>query len=66
MRFFTICGLSALALCSLPAWGAHGYALWGQLKYPANFAQFDYVNASAPKGGELRLVSNSRASTFDK
>lgn len=66
MRFFTICGLSALALCSLPAWGAHGYALWGQLKYPANFAQFDYVNASAHKGGELRLVSNSRASTFDK
>ena len=61
-----ICGLGALALCAVPAWGAHGYALWGALKYPADFAQFDYVNASAPKGGELRLVSNSRASTFDK
>ena len=49
-----------------PAWAAHGYALWGTLKYPANFAQFDYVNPQAPKGGELRLVSNLRVSTFDK
>ena len=45
---------------------AHGYALWGDLKYPPGFANFDYVNAQAPKGGELRLVSNLRVSTFDK
>ncbi|MBK7052461.1 MAG: ABC transporter substrate-binding protein [Rhodoferax sp.] len=51
---------------SLPLWAAHGYALWGDLKYPANFPHFDYVNPSAPKGGELRLVSNLRVSTFDK
>ena len=49
-----------------PVWAAHGYALWGTLKYPAEFAQFDYVNVQAPKGGELRLVSNLRVSTFDK
>nr|WP_315479079.1 extracellular solute-binding protein [uncultured Rhodoferax sp.] len=48
------------------AWAAHGYALWGDLKYPAGFAQFEYANGSAPKGGELRLVSNLRVSTFDK
>jgi microcin C transport system substrate-binding protein len=48
------------------AWGAHGYALWGELKYPADFTHFDYVNPQAPKGGELRLVSNLRVSTFDK
>jgi microcin C transport system substrate-binding protein len=53
-------------LCPLQSWGAHGYALWGDLKYPANFDHFDYVNAQAPKGGELRLVSNLRVSTFDK
>jgi len=47
-------------------WAAHGYALWGDLKYPANFQYFDYVNPDAPKGGELRLVSNLRVSTFDK
>lgn len=48
------------------AWSAHGYALWGDLKYPPGFAHFDYVNPQAPKGGELRLVSNLRVSTFDK
>ncbi len=47
-------------------WAAHGYALWGDLKYPSGFSHFDYVNPVAPKGGELRLVSNLRVSTFDK
>lgn len=47
-------------------WAAHGYALWGDLKYPAGFDHFAYVNPAAPKGGELRLVSNLRVSTFDK
>ena len=51
---------------ALPAWAAHGYALWGELKYPNGFTHFDYVNPQAPKGGELRLVSNLRFSTFDK
>ena len=23
------------------AWGAHGYALWDDLKYPAGFAAFE-------------------------
>jgi microcin C transport system substrate-binding protein len=49
-----------------PTWAAHGYALWGDLKYPADFKNFDYVNPNAPKGGELRLVSNVRNSNFDK
>ena len=49
-----------------PAWSAHGYALWGELKYPPGFDHFDYVRVDAPKGGELRLVSNLRVSTFDK
>ena len=57
---------SLLTLCSAPAWAAHGYALWGDLKYPPGFDHFDYVNPQAPKGGELRLVSNLRTSTFDK
>jgi microcin C transport system substrate-binding protein len=58
-------GVIALAGAA-PVWAAHGYALWGDLKYPAGFLSFDYVNPSAPKGGELRLVSNLRSSTFDK
>lgn len=55
-----------MGCCTAPAWAAHGYALWGDLKYPAGFAHFDYVNPDAPKGGELRMVSNLRYSTFDK
>jgi microcin C transport system substrate-binding protein len=54
------------AFLTAPAWAAHGYALWGDLKYPAGFAHFAYVNPIAPKGGELVAVSNIRTSTFDK
>ncbi|NPC54151.1 extracellular solute-binding protein [Caenimonas soli] len=54
------------SMLAVPSWAAHGYALWGDLKYPSGFANFDYVNPGAPKGGELRLVSNLRVSTFDK
>ncbi len=63
MRSLLIWGF--LAVCA-PSWAAYGYALWGDLKYPANFSHFDYVNPDAPKRGELRLVSNLRVSTFDK
>jgi len=63
MRFWLIC---LLCWGAAPAWAAHAYALWGEPRYPQGFAHFDYVNAQAPKGGELRLVSNLRVSTFDK
>ena len=43
------------------AW-KHGLSLFGDLKYPADFKQFDYVNASAPKGGAARLMTFG---TFD-
>ncbi|CAB5711247.1 Hemin-binding lipoprotein [Delftia tsuruhatensis] len=60
--------ISSLLLASacLPAWGSHAYALWGEPRYAEGFSHFDYVNVKAPKGGELRLVSNLRISTFDK
>ena len=59
--------LFVLTMLAAPStWAAHGYALWGDLKYPAGFRHFDYVNPAAPKGGEIRLVSNLRLSTFDK
>ncbi|AJD48379.1 oligopeptide ABC transporter periplasmic peptide-binding protein [Isoalcanivorax pacificus W11-5] len=34
---------------------SHGYSPFGELKYPADFHHFDYVNPDAPKGGTLRL-----------
>ena len=33
----------------------HALSLFGQLKYPAGFKRFDYVNPEAPKGGAVRL-----------
>src|SRR6218665_4011969 len=42
------------------------HALWGGPEIPPGLAPFDYVSPAAPKGGELRMVSNLRYSTFDK
>ncbi len=44
-----------------PAW-RHGVAKFGELKYPAGFKQFEYVNAKAPKGGAASQVA---LGTFD-
>ena len=67
LRKFSLMLVGACAVAAYaPVWAAPAYALWGQPKYPADFAHFDYVNPQAPKGGELRLVSNLRTSTFDK
>jgi microcin C transport system substrate-binding protein len=40
----------------------HGLSLFGDLKYPAGFKHFDYVNPHAPKGGAARLAGFG---TFD-
>jgi microcin C transport system substrate-binding protein len=40
----------------------HGVSLYGDLKYPEGFKQFDYVNANAPKGGTARQIA---VGTFD-
>lgn len=39
----------------------HGLSIFGDLKYPADFQNFDYVNAQAPKGGLFSTVPSSRA-----
>lgn len=31
-----------------------GISIFGDLKYPANFQHFDYVNPGAPKGGQIK------------
>ncbi len=51
---------------AVPSWAAHAYAQFGDIKYPPGFAQFDYVNPNAPKGGEISLVPPTRLSNFDK
>jgi microcin C transport system substrate-binding protein len=44
-----------------PAW-RHALSLFGDVKYPADFKRFDYVNPDAPKGGVARTIS---LGTFD-
>jgi microcin C transport system substrate-binding protein len=39
----------------------HGLSVFGDLKYPADFRNFDYVNPSAPKGGLFSLIPSVRA-----
>jgi len=43
------------------AW-THGLSLFGDVKYPAGFPHFDYVNPAAPKGGVVRQTA---VGTFD-
>jgi microcin C transport system substrate-binding protein len=38
----------------------HGISAFGDLKYPADFDQFDYVNPNAPKGGVFSQVAPTR------
>ena len=40
---------------------AHGMSVFGDLKYPADFHHFDYVNVAAPKGGLFSLIPSVRA-----
>ena len=38
----------------------HGISAFGDLKYPADFAHFDYVDPTAPKGGLFSQIGPSR------
>src|SRR5215470_10225883 len=39
---------------------SHGMSAFGDLKYPADFKHFDYVDPNAPKGGTFSQVGPSR------
>ena len=60
-------GISAIAPANAqsaaaePVW-RHALSLFGQVKYPAGFKRFDYVNPDAPKGGTVRQI---QVGTFD-
>jgi len=59
--------IALLLLCfSSPVWAAHAYSQFGDIKYPAGFAHFEWVNPKAPKGGDLELVPPLRITNFDK
>ena len=41
----------------------HGVSLFGDVKYPAGFKRFDYVNPDAPKGGVARQIRSAPSTT---
>jgi microcin C transport system substrate-binding protein len=67
-RRVLVLGGSAAAAGLLPAPSfaadgaeSHGMSVFGDLKYPKDFANFDYVNLNAPKGGLFSTVPWVRA-----
>ncbi|MFL6812567.1 MAG: extracellular solute-binding protein, partial [Bradyrhizobium sp.] len=60
-------GVGALSATRLRQAGAgesgatHGMSAFGDLKYPADFQHFDYVNPTAPKGGLFSVIPWVRA-----
>jgi len=67
-RDLLLIGAGALvgaAQCAAPAQAAdetesHGISVFGDLKYPRDFAHFDYVDPKAPKGGIFSQIGPNR------
>ncbi|MFL5259812.1 MAG: extracellular solute-binding protein [Hyphomicrobiales bacterium] len=61
--------LTGIALCATAALAMaepkHGLSTFGELKYPSDFAHFDYVNPDAPKGGRIVTIGTAAINTFD-
>ncbi|KJC39286.1 hypothetical protein UP09_25905 [Bradyrhizobium sp. LTSP885] len=43
----------------------HGVSTFGEIKYPADFKRYDYVNPDAPKGGVARLFELGTYDSFN-
>ncbi len=56
--------IPAFAQDAAPA-PTYGIAMHGDLKYPADFKHFDYLNPDAPKGGALRLAAMGTYDSFN-
>lgn len=62
LALFVAGGLLAAPASAEPR---HGLSIFGELKYPADFKHFDYVNPDAPKGGKASQIGPSGVTTFD-
>ena len=45
---------------------SHGISTFGDLKYPADYTHFDFVNPDAPKGGEMSTWAYGTFDTFNR
>jgi microcin C transport system substrate-binding protein len=66
--------LAACAAISFASFGAlshahaeprHGLSIFGDLKYPAGFRHYEYVNPDAPKGGKIVTTGVFANDSFD-
>jgi microcin C transport system substrate-binding protein len=75
---FGLCGLLTVGLALLgpslatatgtvppPSGPRHGLSVFGDLKYPADFTHFEYVDPAAPKGGRKSLIGSTAITTYD-
>lgn len=44
---------------------SHGISTFGELKYPADFKYWDYVNPDAPQGGTISFLGTGASGTYD-
>jgi len=58
----SLSGASSAAAQTAEREWKHGLSLFGEMKYPPDFPHFEYVNAKAPQGGNVREVGFG---TFD-
>ncbi len=68
LRLGAGCLVAVLAVALSGAAGAeprHGLSIFGDLKYPADFKHFEYVNPDAPKGGRASQIGTAGLTTFD-
>jgi microcin C transport system substrate-binding protein len=63
--FALVCALTLPAERADAAEKRYGLSAFGDLKYPADFKHFDYVNPDAPKGGRLSSTTTSSVLSFD-
>lgn len=65
VAFLVAASLSAGSFAPASAEPRHGLSVFGELKYPADFKHFDYVNPDAPKGGKASQIGTAGLTTFD-
>jgi microcin C transport system substrate-binding protein len=60
-----VVSLSETAAAQDKPW-KHGLSLFGDVKYPAGFKHFEYVNTSAPQGGVVRMAGFGTFDNFNE
>ena len=75
LKWFGLAGLVAGALLATVSMAradaheeiivSHGYSFFGDLVYPADYQQLNYVNPDAPKGGEISIWSQGTFDSFN-